>query len=231
MAPSGSRSKKDKKNKKQKKKTKEEDNNKGSKAKSKQLVTLNRIGPVPQVFKKVALSDANGVNTVLGNNLPVWFLGGATVGSMPDWANIIYLYNRYKMVSIKYTFNIQTTGALSLFNYDMPKIYIRYNYDSNQSAGLNGVNILNKMQEVPNAKVFQFTAEHTTFSYTYYPRCIEPVYLSSVSTGYKLAKPQYIDTLYSSVPHYGLMWYVDYLTSGIKMTYDIQYETAFKYEM
>jgi len=227
MAPSGSRSRKMKRGRKGKK------SNKKNAAKSKQLNTYNKLQPwVPrqQTFMKTSLGDLSGA-VIPGGDAPYWALGGVTGGTMPDWNNVILLYNRYKIKSVKYTYNVQPVSGVSLFNYDMPKIYIRYNYDSNLSAGLLGANILAKMQEVSDVKVFQFTPEHTTFSYKWYPRCIEPVYLSSIATGYRLAKPQFIDTQYSTVPHYGVMYYLDKVTTGLKITIDIQYEIEFKYEV
>jgi len=203
---------------------------KSAKASSKQLITLNRVGPIPQVFKKISLADSSGA-VIIGGGAQYWAIGGVTGANMPDWTNILTLYNRYKIKSVSYTFNVQSTGSASLISFDLPKLYIRYNYDSNLSAGLLGVNILAKMQEVPHVKQFQFTPEHTSFTYKFYPKCIEPVYLSSVSTGYKLARPQYIDTQYGTVPHYGIMYYFDFVASGIKITQDIQYEIAFKYEV
>jgi len=197
---------------------------------SRQMVTLNQIGPVPQVFKKTSLGDLSGA-IIIGGGAAYWALGGVTGANMPDWTNILTLYNRYKILKVTYTFNVQPLGAGGLVSFDLPKLFIRYNYDSNMSAGLLGSNILTKCQEVNNTKQFQFTPEHTTFSYTFYPKCIEPVYLSSVATGYKLAKPQYIDTQYGTVPHYGIMYYFDFVATGIKITQDISYEIAFKYQV
>jgi len=194
-------------------------------AKVSQLQTVNSNHPKPQVFKKTVLASASGAGNV-GGGLAVAQLGGALASSMPDWSSIIALYNRYKMLKVTYTFNCQGLDGNTLFNLDLPKMLVRYNYDSNLSSS----GILGKMQEIPNTKQFQFTPDKTSFSYSYYPRCIEPVYLSGVSTGYKLAKQQYIDVQYGSVPHYGIMWYIDNLAIGIKITYDISYSVAFKYQ-
>jgi len=199
-------------------------------ARANQMNTLNRVGPLPQTFKKVSLSDVSGA-VITGGGAQYWAVGGVTGSNMPDWNNIITLYNRYKIKSVTYTFNVQTTGSASLINFDLPKLYIRYNYDSNLTGGLLGANILAKMQEVSHVKQFQFTQEHTTFSYKFYPRCVEDVYLSAVSTGFKLAKPQYIDVAYGTVPHYGIMYYFDMVASGLKITQDVSYEIAFKYSV
>lgn len=190
-----------------------------------QLQTVNNFIPKPQVFHKTALSTLSGAS-IIGTGQPVSILGGALASSMPDWASIIQIYNRYKMLKVKYTFNLQGTGGNTLFTIDLPKMIIRYNYDSNLTAA--GVHA--KLQDVANVQQFQFTPQQTSFSYTYYPRCVEPVYLSTVATGYKLARQQYIDTQYGAVPHYGIMWYLDNLATGLILTYDVSYETAFKYQ-
>lgn len=116
-------------------------------AKVGQMVTLNVNRPKPQVFQKTALNAASGAS-VTGTNSAVIILGGALASSMPDWANIIALYNRYKMLKVTYTFNIQGLGGVTLFNADMPKMLVRYNYDSN----LLQANVLARLQEVPNVK-------------------------------------------------------------------------------
>jgi hypothetical protein len=182
----------------------------------------------PQVFIKTLLSTQNpGSQTIVGANLPYASISGVTLGSMPDISNIVALYNRYKFLAVTYTFNCQPVDSfgLPLANFDLPKIYLRYNYDSNLTSG----SMLAKMQEIPNVKQFQFTPEKTQVQYTFYPRTVEPVYLSSIASGFKLSKPQYIDCQYSSVPHYGIMIYMDRIASGVQVQLDISYKVAFKY--
>lgn len=190
-----------------------------------QLRTVNNYQLRPQRVMKTSLSTISG-NVMTGAGGPITVLGGALMGSMPDFANLANLYNRYKMNKITYTFNVQATGNATLYTYDLPKIAVRYNYDSNLASA----NVQTRIQECNNFKQFQFTPEKTTFSYTYYPRCIEPVYLSLIASGYKLAKPQFIDVQYSSIPHYGIMWYVDNLATGLIITYDITWDATFKYQ-
>ena len=192
-----------------------------------QQLTYNPSSPRPQVFTKTSLYSVNGINAYAGASLPINFVGGALAATMPDWSSITNLFNRFKMLKVTYTFNLTTTTAANGLDGDrLPKMLIRYNYDSNLGAA--GVPL--RLQDSPNVKVFQFTADKTQFSYTYYPRCIEPVYLSGISTGYKLAKQQYIDVQYGTVPHYGLMFNVDFLSPGLFLTYDITWTTAFKYQ-
>lgn len=190
-----------------------------------QLNTINPQIPKPQVFRKTAISTLSGAS-IIGTGVGVPIIGGALASSMPDWSNIITLYNRYKMLKVTYTFNLQGTGGNTLFTLDLPKMLVRYNYDSNLTAAA----VHARLQDVANVKQFQFTPQQTSFSYTYYPRCVEPVYLSLTATGYKLARQQFIDVQYGTVPHYGIMWYLDNLATGLQLTYDVSYETAFKYQ-
>ena len=191
-----------------------------------QMITYNQTRPKPQTFVKTALYVVNGINSYTGLSIPITFLGGALASSMPDFSNITNLYNRYKMLKVTYTFSLSTTQPGNGLDGDrLPKMLIRYNYDSN----LTTAGVLSALQDGVNVKSFQFTADKTQFSYSYYPRCIEPVYLSGISTGYKLARQQYIDCQYATVPHYGLMWYVDALSTGLFLSYDITYHMAFKY--
>lgn len=190
-----------------------------------QLRTVNSIQLRPQRIVKTSLSSISG-NQMVGAGASITVLGGALMGSMPDFSNIANLFNRYKMNKVTYTFNVQATGNATLYTYDLPKIAVRYNYDSNLASA----NVQSRIQEVNNFKQFQFTPDKTSFSYTYYPRCIEPVYLSAIASGYKVAKQQYIDVQYSTVPHYGIMWFVDNLATGLIITYDITWDVSFKYQ-
>jgi len=179
-------------------------------------------------FVKTALYSVNGTNNYTGTGSAISFIGGALPSSMPDWTNIIDLFNRYKLRKVTYTFNLTTTtGNNGLDGERLPKMYVRYNYNSNLPV----LQVINQMQETPNVKVHQFTADKTQFSYSYYPRCLEQVYLSGITTGYKVAKQQYIDVTYGSVPHYGIMWYVDTLSTGLQINYDITWECDFKYQV
>jgi len=187
-----------------------------------QQFTQNPSHPKPQVFKKTTINAI----VVNGTGVPYFTLGGAFASSMPDWTNIIALYNRYKMLKVTYTFNCQASAGGPISAIDMPRIWIRYNYDPVLAAA----GVKDKLQECPNTKVFQFTPEKTTFRYSYYPRCIEPVVLSGTSLGTKLAKQQYIDCNFGNVQHYGIMYWMDYLAAGCQISYDISWETAFKYE-
>jgi hypothetical protein len=193
-----------------------------------QQQTFNAGKVAPSVFTKTLLSTQNpGSQTIVGANLPYASLGGVLLTNMPDINNIVALYNRYKFLAVTYTFNCQptTNSGVSLAAIDLPKLYVRYNYDSN----LTTASLLQKFQEWPNVKQFQFTNDKTQIAYTYYPRCVEPVYLSGIASGYKLAKQQYIDCQYSNVPHYGLAVYIDNIVVGCSVTLDITYKVAFKY--
>ena len=193
-----------------------------------QFKTLNYEKNPIVSFTKTAKFNVNGVNQLLGTNASQQFLGGALASTMPDFGVITSLYNRYRMDAVTYTFqwiDFQSTTGVDLGTVRAPKMYIRYNYDSNLTLST----VSSKLQELDNVQVFTFTPEKTSFSYTYYPRCIEPVYLSGISTGYKLGKKQFIDVQYATVPHYGLMFDVDYLALGTGIIYDITWKQSFKY--
>lgn len=192
-----------------------------------QMRTQNPFRPKATIFVKTQLCDVNPLAlTYIGTGTSFTAVGGVTVGSMPDFLNMSALYNRYKMMSVTYNWNVQPVGAGSLISFDLPKLTVRYNYDGNLAAS----SLPAKFQDLNNVKQFQFTPDKTQFSYTYYPRANEPVYLSGISTGYKLARQQYIDCAYSNVPLYGIMWYADSIPVGVKICLDITYKCAFKYQ-
>ena len=192
-----------------------------------QIRNVNTQKLKTQVFTKTQLCESNPLAlTYIGTGTHLSSIGGITVNAMPDFLNISALYNRYKIMSVTYNFNIQPVGTGGLVSFDLPKMTIRYNYNSQLTSSTVMPNVF---QDLNNVKQFQFTQDKTQFAYTFYPRCNEPVYLSLTATGYKLSKPQYIDVAYPSVPHYGIMWYADSVPVGVKICLDITYKVAFKY--
>ena len=193
-----------------------------------QMKNLNTTKQKLMSFEKTSRSVINGTTFITGTNNQDTYLGGALPSSMPDWGSITQLFNRYRLDAITYTFTLtnEYETPVDMFSTRMPKMYIRYNYDSNLTSG----NVGDKLQELPNVKLFSFTPTKTQFSYTYYPRCIEPVYLSSIATGYRLAPKRFIDVAYGDIPHYGLMWNIDFLADGLQIQYDITWRQTFKYE-
>ena len=187
-----------------------------------QMVVYNHMPTRSQMFVKTTQNFFSFLGTGVGISGVFAFQSSV----IPDWTNLSSIYNRYLIKRIIITFTLQDTNGTSTFaDNQMPTLQVRYNYDSNLVAPTSG-----RLQEVANVKAFTFTPSATKFQYAFYPRTISPVYLSAVASGYELQKPRYIDILYGNVPHYGLMTYIDNLSTGFNLKMDATYELLMRYE-
>ena len=190
------------------------------------------------VFNKMPSSTVRFVKTIqsasayVGAGASQSSVASFTVLSMPDFSSISALYNRYKINKVMLTFTLRdnTSSGASLFAANMPKIYIRYNYDSeNLTSSSSTATVQSKLQEMNNVQEFQFTPMKTQIQYSFVPRTIAPVYLSGLSTGYQLQPKRFIDAYYSGVQHYGIVWYADIIPTGTYLQVDLTYDVSFKY--
>lgn len=158
------------------------------------------------------------------------FLVGAvalqTIASMPDIADFVNVFDEYKINKITWTFTLKlVTTSTSLEDHTMPKMLVRYNYDSNLTSASATFPI---MQELNDVLGYQFTPQKTQIKYTFSPRTVTPVYLSLVATGYKTNPATWISTQYTGVPHYGIQIAVDYLASGLIIEVDQEWDVSFR---
>jgi len=188
-----------------------------------QVVKFNSIPDKPVRFIKTIYA-ANAVN---GADDSPYVITGFTIANVPDWTNIKALYNRYKINKIHMTFRLKVLDTYDMNKLSMPTLRIRYNYDSNLASDFATVDA--KLQEANNVKQCLFTPNMTEFQYTVIPFTVAPVYLSSVASGYELQKKRYIDALYDGVPHYGIMWTIDYLPEGLVVVIDVSTDFTVKY--
>ncbi len=145
------------------------------------------------------------------------------IQDLPNYATFLNLFDRYIIRRVKATFKWVDTNdaAKPLSDCRTPQIYMRYNYDSNAANG-------NQAPDLYNAKRFVLTPEKQMVSYSWIPKTVSPVYLSAVSTGYKENNPMWIDGSYTSVPHYGLSYYIDYIPSDTQIIIDYELSVSFK---
>lgn len=145
------------------------------------------------------------------------------IQDLPSYATYLSLFDRYIIRRVKATFKWVDTndGAKPLGDYRTPQIFMRYNYDSNAANG-------NQAPDLYQAKRFVLTPEKQMISYSWVPKTVSPVYLSSLSTGYKENNPMWIDGSYISVPHYGLSYYIDYIPTDTQIIIDLELTVSFK---
>jgi len=194
-----------------------------------QALVYNKQSTKPMRFVKTVRAGSvfNGLNTAISA------VNAYQAQYMPDIGNIQLLFNRYKINKITLTYRLKDTGNGDALNFNtvmMPTMWIRYNYDSNDfTTATPTATVGSKILELNNVKSFTFTPEKTQFQYVVHPRTISPVYLSSILTGYKLNPKQYIDVAYTNVPHYGIVWYIDQLPTGLQLEVDTTFDVSFQY--
>jgi len=194
-------------------------------AKAKQLVCMNRMPDKPMRFIKTVY----GSTTLTGVSGPIYNSYFYAMNSIADFNDIAMLFNRYKLNKITTTFTLRsaagTAGGLGNST-QLPKLFVRYNYDSN----IVSTSIPAALQEANNVVNHTFTEDQTVFQYTHVPRTIAPVYRSTLLTGYELQKRTYIDATYNDVPHYGLMIWTPFLAAGDEILIDTTYDFSAKYQ-
>lgn len=149
-----------------------------------------------------------------------------TVGAMPDLANYTALFTHFRIESFSVTFrwvDDGTQAGVDLQTVQQPVLNICFNDDGNLSTVTSTV-----IGEKRNVVQHTFTAEKSVFTYTFYPKTISPIYYSSVASGYKLNKKEWIDCDYSATPHYGIAVYIDQLPVGTRLNVDHHYDVSFK---
>jgi len=192
---------------------------------AKQLVCMNKMPDKPMRFVKTIYGGV----TLTGVSGPIYNSYSFSMNALADFNDIAILFNRYKLNKITHTFTLRsasgTAGGLS-GSTQLPKLFCRYNYDSNIVSS----NIPSTLQEANNVINHTFTEDSTVFQYSIVPRTIQPVYRSTLLTGYELQKRTYIDAAYPDVPHYGLMIWTPFLANGDEILIDITYDFSMKYQ-
>lgn len=190
-----------------------------------QMVVMNKVPDKPMRFVK----SIYGSQSLSGVGSAQIGTVAFTMNMLADFNDIAILFNRYKLNKIITTFTLRsssgTAGGLSNST-QLPKIFVRYNYDAN----LSGI-VPQTLQEASNVINHTFTEDSTILRYTCVPRTIAPVYRSAISTGYELQKKSYIDSQYSDVPHYGLMYWIPFLAVGDEILIDYTFDFTVKYQL
>jgi len=195
-----------------------------------QVVRYNSMSNKPVHFAKTIYK----AGTFNGLGVPTSSVNAFSLQFAPDILSIAALYNRYRINKIHLTFRLKDNASDSGVNLStaiMPTMWIRYNYDSYEiTSASSSTTVFQKLSEVNNVKQITFTPQTTQFVYSITPRTIAPVYLSSIATGYELQPKRFIDIAYNNVPHYGVMWYIDYLAPGLSIEVDFTYDFTVKYQ-
>lgn len=126
------------------------------------------------------------------------------------------LYTHYKIKKVVYTFTMNSEGFTGIVANAtvIPKLYIRYTYDSDSLAAT-----LANFAEMQNVKVFQFGGEGNQARYTWYPRVLQTVYQSSgIVSSNSPARPRWFDIDYGGMQHYGCAFIMPFMPAGATLT-------------
>lgn len=184
-----------------------------------QMVQYNRVGTNYFRSSKTYLNRVQYtpgvVNTIINPQ----------VNAMPDLGNIAAIFSYYRINKITYTFRWQDMDSASntntLSSVVQPTLYICHNYDGNVTNATG-------ITERKGSRSITFTPERNVFTFTVYPKTISPVYLSSVASGYTINKSRWIDLDYSTVPHYGVLLYIDNVPPGTIVNQTETWDVSFK---
>lgn len=186
------------------------------------LTTMNNIESKQFTVSTTSL----GHTTINGSNASASAYLVNDITHLPNYSTYLQLFDRYKIHRIKATFKwVDTDDSVKqLADYRTPQIFMRYNYDSNAATGTQAV-------DLKNSKRVVLTPEKQMVTYTWIPKTVSPVYLSSVATGYKQNPPTWIDGTYTGVDHYGLSYYIDYLPVQTSIVIDLELTVSFAHKL
>lgn len=161
-----------------------------------------------------------------GAGFPTGAVALQSIASMPDISDFVNVFDEYKINKITWTFTLKlVTTSTTLDDHTMPKLLVRYNYDSNLTSASA---TFAAMQELNDVLSYQFTPQKTQIKYEFSPKTVTPVYLSLVATGYKTNPATWISTQYTGVPHYGIQIAIDYLAAGLIVEIDQEWDVSFR---
>lgn len=173
---------------------------------------------------KTSLNVATYVGTAAGGTVNT--IINPLLTGMPDLPYYQSLFAYYKIRSVRYTFkwfdtDSSASSTSTLNNVVQPKLYICKNYDGNLTNA-------NNLVEKKGVVAFTFTPEQTEFQFTVYPHTLSPVYYSNTASGYKKNPQCWIDCDYVSVPHYGVLLYIDSIPLGTAISRTENWTVDFK---
>lgn len=108
------------------------------------------------------------------------------------------LFDKYKITGIKYKIMYQCNDAQVAGSQVLPIIHYAVDTDDTSTPAS-----LTAVQERSNVKT-KVLGNTQTISFFLRPKVASSLYQSSISTGYAVTKAPYINSTYSSVPHYGV---------------------------
>jgi hypothetical protein len=118
-------------------------------------------------------------------------------------ADFTTLFDHYRIDKVEYNIEI-TTPNLSGIPY--PRVVFAADWNDSV-APLSESEVLEKR----TARVFQFSPTDTVATFTVVPRVADTLYNTSLTSGYGLSAPHWVDTGYPAVPHFGMkFWVADY---------------------
>lgn len=156
----------------------------------------------------------------------VSYIYNPTIGAMPDLASYQALFTHFMLNSMSLTFrwlDDGTQAGVDLDSIQQPVLNCCFNDDGNVSSVTSA-----SIGEKRNVVQHTFTPEKSVFTYTFYPKTISPVYYSSIASGYKTNKKEWIDLDYTATPHYGFMSFIDQIPVGTKISISLHYDVSFK---
>lgn len=130
------------------------------------------------------------------------------------------LFDRYKIVGIKYKLMYQCNDAQVSGLQVLPIITYAHDLDDNAVPSVYtdvASKSLSKTRVMGNTQVIVTYIK---------PKIAGQLYQSAISTGYSVEKSQYINTAYPSVPHYGIKFWLNnvYMSGSNNTAFTIQPE-------
>lgn len=180
--------------------------------KFKRIGQLMRIGNSTISGAPIATASGNSsltVGTATADTLNTQQVGGAVVfklNSATDFGDFAQLFDRYKITGVKLKFlyqsNIANSDSTSGSN-ALP--LLNYSFDADDA------DVPTTLDDVQRKQYCHQKILNGNYSFSIFlkPRILKEVYQSALGTGYNSAKATWLDCNNSSIPHYGLKFWIN----------------------
>jgi len=173
---------------------------------------------------------AGNLNNLVANMPNVPYNG------VTEFASFVQVFDQYKINKIKLHIKaIDTDNSLALKS---PTIYMRYNYDYNNSTAINYIaagtapqnSYIKTVMDMTDVKAHQFTPEHPVIDYTIFPRVQKTQGYVGGAISQQIAKMPWTD-VNAPVAVLGFILVGDGLYTGQTLTVDLEYDISFRYSV
>lgn len=169
--------------------------------------------------------DTWQLNDIVGAGVSIPGLNTFQISQIGRYTALASMYRRYRIDSIKFRFRLNNVELTD--NAELPTMYVRYNYNPDQTLGVMTEDYFLRQQNVIAKQFHHNTINGSVFTYTVKPAVMVGTQLYN-STNF-VPSPVFnrwcdFDPALTTdeINHYGLQYFITNLPTGIKINLDAE---------